>query len=200
MKNKIVILLIAIFTFLGTISAKAEGPANGIRTAIEKIRDICIAKMDKIPDEELDSELSKIIHPLFDFEDMSKRSLGQNWNKATVEEQREFVELFSGLLARTYLKRIKRNAKSSKIDKITETIEDNKAFVRSTVDVDEEDTSIDYRLSLQGTEWKIYDVVIENVGLVSNYRNEFGGIVRKDGMQGLIAQLKTKRDEQAKAK
>lgn len=200
MKNKILVIVIAMLTFFGPAQVRADSPSYGIRTAIETIREICIVKMDKVPDEELDAELSKLIHPLFDFEEMSKRSLGTNWNKASVSEQREFVELFSGLLARTYLKRIKRNARSSKIDKMTETIEDNKAFVKSTVAVDEEDTSIDYRLYLQGNEWKIYDVVIENVGLVSNYRNEFGGIIRKDGMTGLIEQLKIKRNEQLKPK
>lgn len=200
MKNKVLIILIAIFVSFGPTQSKADGPSTAIRTAIETIREICIVKMDKVPAEELDVELSKLIHPLFDFEEMSKRSLGPNWNKASAEEQREFVELFSGLLARTYLKRIKRNARSSKIDKMTETIDADKALVRSTVDVDEDDIAIDYRLALEGNDWKIYDVVIENVGLVSNYRSEFGGIIRKSGMTGLIQQLQTKKDEQAVAK
>lgn len=200
MKKGIIFAVISAFLLLLTSVSQAESPANGIKLAIEKVRGICSTELGKTPDVQLDEKLRTIIYPLFDFEEMSKRSLGANWTKATPEEQKEFVSLFSDLLAKTYLKRIKRNAASSKIDQLTESIEGDKALVKSTVVVDDSEVAIDYRLFQKANDWKIYDVVIENVGLVSNYRSEFGATVRKDGMSGLIQQLKTKKSDQEKTK
>lgn len=174
-----------------------EGPSKHISGIFDQVKTIVTANKDKVSEEETDNQLKKIIVPMFDFDEMSQRSLGAYWEKATPEERKEFVDLFSDLLARTYLKRIKRNAESSKIASMTDEISGEKAMVRSSVVTDGEEISLDYRLLHEGGEWKIYDVIIENVGLVSNYRNEFPGIIRKEGFSGLLTRLRNKQISQA---
>lgn len=175
--------------------AEITPPSNNIHETIDKVCDVVQKEGKSLSDEALDEKLKALIFPLFDFGEMSRRSLGAYWSKATPEEQKEFVELFSDLLSRTYLKRIKRNAEDSKIAKMTEDVTDDKAMVHSIIVAQGEEISIDYRLVLQGDKWKIYDVIIENVGLVSNYRNEFPAIIRKDGFPGLLKRLRDKQIE-----
>ncbi len=174
--------------------AETKTPAETIRSVITEVQDIVVAEQTKLTEEALDTKLKAVLLPLFNFDEMSQRSLGAYWSKGTPEEQKEFVELFSDLLARTYLKRIKRNASDSKIAHISDEVTGGKAFVKSIVVSAGEEISLDYRLLQKDGVWKIYDVVIENVGLVSNYRNEFPGIIRKEGYSGLLARL---RDKQA---
>lgn len=186
-------LALSLAVHISVAGAEAPGgPGAGIRGAIEQVQLIVTSEKSKISDEALDAKLKLIIEPMFNFEEMSQRSLGAYWSKATPAEQKEFVQLFSDLLARTYLKRIKRNAEDSQITQLNETLEGDKANVRSVVRSAGEDVKVDYRLIHESSGWKIYDVIIENVGLVSNYRNEFPAIVRKDGFTGLIKRLREK--------
>ena len=125
---------------------------------------------------------------------MSKRCLGANWPKASPAEQEDFVTLFSDLLARNYLKQIRENAAQSEFTVGGGSQEAERALVRTKVKYDGDNISIDYRLLLEkGTHWKVYDVIIENIGLVSNYRNEFANIIKKEGMSGLLAKLREKK-------
>ncbi len=168
-------------------------PSERIKSVIEDVKTTVTSDRGKISEEALDEKLKLIILPMFNFEEMSRRSLGAYWSKGTPEEQKEFVTLFSDLLASTYLKRIKRNAEDSKITQITDRIDGEKAMVKSTVLALGEEVGIDYRLILQDGGWRIYDVVIENVGLVSNYRNEFPAIIREQGFKGLNQKLRDKK-------
>lgn len=188
----ITFLMFVLTAFALPVSAELPGPSQNIRSAIDQVKLIVTSERTKLTDEALDAKLKVIIEPMFNFEEMSQRSLGAYWGKASPEEQKEFVQLFSDLLARTYLKRIKRNAEDSQIIQLNENVEGDKATVRSVVRSAGEDVKVDYRLIHEKTGWRIYDVIIENVGLVSNYRNEFPAIVRKDGFAGLIKRLREK--------
>lgn len=149
-------------------------------------------KADKISADELDKILRDQITPVFDFQEMSKRCLGVNWKKATPEEQKEFQSLFSNLLAKNYIKQIREKAKGSifKLQSASETGE--KALVQTMVTTNNGDLKIDYRLYKLADKWHVYDVIIENIGLISNYRSEFSDIVGKEGMQGLLVRLREK--------
>lgn len=137
------------------------------------------------------SKLRELINPKFNFAEMSKRSLGPNWNDITPEEQDEFTKVFSELLARTYLSKIE-TVKPGMVKVESEQVEPPRALVKTTV-VSKGDTfPIDYKLSLHNNTWQVYDVVIENIGLVANYRNEFAGIIRKEKFSGLMDRLRKK--------
>ena len=136
-------------------------------------------------------KLRALINPRFNFNEMSRRALGPNWNEITPQEQQEFTEVFSDLLARTYLSKIE-TVKKGMVSVVSESVELPKALVKTTV-VSKGDTfPIDYKLIFEDGRWQVYDVVVENIGLVANYRNEFSGIMRKDKFSGLLARLKQK--------
>ncbi len=184
--------------FLGaTLAAASEesvGPVSQvIKTTIQDVRDIVLKDKDKISKEEIDRKLEAVIFPIFNFAEMARRSLGTNWKEATEEERTEFVALFTTLLSRTYLGKI-RKVERSEVTYQDETIEGDKATVRTKVLDSGDEFPIFYRLQLDNGKWRIFDVVIENVSLVSNYRNEFGSIVRKGKMAGLLEKLREKRD------
>ncbi len=152
------------------------------------------ADRGRIPDAEVNEHLKRVIAPLFDFEEMSRRSLGAYWKKGSEAEQEEFVERFSDLLARTYLKRITQGVQLIEVVEITEKVEGDRATVNAKIAVKGIVISTEARMLLKSDGWKIYDVAVENIGLVSNYRNEFPAIVRKEGFRGLIDRLKKKQD------
>jgi phospholipid transport system substrate-binding protein len=135
------------------------------------------------------SKMRDIIGPLFDFEEMSQRSLGSNWASATPEQRKEFVHLFSELLANTYLKRLE-NIEQGMVEVVSDQVKADKAIVRTKVDYKGDKFPLDYKMMSKAGNWHVYDVVIENIGLVTNYRTEFASIVRKEKMTGLIEKLR----------
>jgi len=141
----------------------------------------------------LDKKLRDIIAPVFDFREMSRRCLGANWKKGTPDQRKEFIELFSDMLARNYLKKIRENAKDSEFSLLSEKTNGKKAKVRTNVTYDGQDVSIEYRLRNKKNAWRVYDVIIENIGLVSNYRSEFSGIVKNEKFDGLLRRLRAKK-------
>ncbi len=147
---------------------------------------------------ELESKLRTIITPVFDFDEMSKRCLGANWKEIGEQDRKEFVSLFSELLAKNYLKQIRLSAAKSSFKVLGSDEEATKATVNTEVDNDKGLIKIDYRLikraELNKTEhtWKVYDVIIENIGLISNYRSEFTEIINNEGIKSLNIRLKSK--------
>ncbi len=174
--------------------AHADAKETVKNTVDEVQRVVRVAPKDASGDE-IDQSLRKVIAPIFDFDEMSKRSLGVNWKAATPSEQAQFTELFSELLAKNYLKQIRMTAATSHYEILHANEDTKKAVVQTKVNNDKGTLKVDYRLYNKGKGWKVYDVIVENIGLVSNYRSEFSEIVQKDKMSGLIQQLKKKIQE-----
>ncbi len=192
------IALLAVLPDEAAVSSKAsaqtaqqESPMKLIKSTIDKV----IAVNKRLSGEqnlkERRKELRGVIEPYFDFKEMAKRSLGANWNTITPEEQEEFVSVFSELLARTYLSRID-TVTTQLVSFVKEDISPPKAEVKTTINHKGDSFPIDYKFLDQEGSWKVYDVVIENIGLVANYRNEFAGIIRKEKFPGLMEKLKRK--------
>jgi phospholipid transport system substrate-binding protein len=176
-----------------TLAVPTVQPSEQVRKVIGEVEAAVKANNGNLEDPNLDKQLKDMLRPMFNFDEMSRRCLGQYWKKATPAEQTEFVELFSELLARTYLNRIKKNVETSQIKSLKEEIDGDKALVKSRMIVAGDEIGIDYRmLSSTDDRWKVYDIVVENVGLVTNYRNEFPEIIKKDGFPGLLKKLKEK--------
>jgi len=140
-------------------------------------------------------KMRDIIEPKFDFKEMAKRSLGVNWKSITQEEQQEFVDLFSGMLARTYIGRIEK-VEQNMVEIKSETLRHPRALVKTIVTFDGGEFPLDYKLIYSDAGWQVYDVIIENIGLISNYRNEFAGIIRKESFQGLLTRLREKENSE----
>jgi phospholipid transport system substrate-binding protein len=175
-------------------AVKSTSPLSDMRATIDKLVDVVAAYPGDANKTDRRSKLYDVIAPHFDFEEMAKRSLGTNWSTVTQEEQSEFVKIFSKLLARTYLEKIE-GIKKDIVKFKGEEIEFPKALVKTTVENKGDIFPIEYKMMNKDGEWKVYDVVIENIGLVSNYRNEFAGIIRREKFTGLLEKLKAKNEQ-----
>lgn len=190
--KRICFVLVCSLFLSGPCLAASQKPGEYVMKAIEDLRVFVLANKDSMPEEQLDAKLREMIEPLFDFREMAQRSLGASWSKGNPAQQEEYVTLFTQLLSRTYLKRIRQNVQTSKVTLAGEAARSGKAVVKTSIDDSEDIISLEYRLNETNDRWRIYDVVIENVGLVNNYRNEFGGLVRKGGFEGLLQELRNK--------
>ena len=129
---------------------------------------------------------------LFDFTEMGRLTLAGHWKERTPREQQEFVPLFTALLERSYLSSIE-NYAGEKITFLNESVSGPYAQVRSRITTDRRvEISIDYRLIDNGTRWVVYDVVLDGVSLVSNYRSQFNSIIRTSSFADLLTKLRNK--------
>ncbi len=197
---------ITIWVLLGSLLAAAYPtmvvagePLDKIRQTVDAILDIPTNEALKAPEraEERRAKLRQAVLQRFGFEEMARRSLGRHWRKVSREQRQEFVSLFSDLLERSYINKIEAYTgdkqqiryTKEKIDK------DGYAIVRSEI-VNKRDLNmeIEYRLVKRQADWEVYDVVIEEVSLVSNYRNSFAPILDNQGMDGLLADLRVRNE------
>ena len=129
---------------------------------------------------------------LFDFVELSKRTLGLNWNKFTPEQRKEFVELFKTILKDTYVERITAYS-NEKVDFTKEiSLSDNTVEVQSVVVAKSGGVPIYYRVIKKENDWKVFDVVIEGVSLISNYRTQFREILGNNPPEKLLETLRKK--------
>ena len=139
--------------------------------------------------------LKKTISVIFDYDEMAKRSLGKHWNPRTPDEKKEFTELFATLLENSYASKIE-SYNNEKIVYIKNTVDGDYSEVKSKVVTAKRDEfTLDYRLIKQDGKWMVYDVVIEGVSLVSNYRSQFNRIITANGYPALVKKLQNKSNE-----
>ncbi|OPY73683.1 MAG: putative phospholipid-binding protein MlaC precursor [Syntrophorhabdus sp. PtaU1.Bin002] len=129
---------------------------------------------------------------LFDFVELSKRTLGMNWNNLSVEQRKEFVRLYTDLLEDAYIDKI--TAYTDEKVRFTKEIRlsEKTVEVRSTVTTKTADVPINYRVIKADGSWKVYDVVIEGVSLISNYRTQFREILANKPPASLLETLRAK--------
>jgi phospholipid transport system substrate-binding protein len=141
------------------------------------------------------AEIRRAAQGLFDFREMARLTLAQHWKDRSAPEQEEFVQLFTELLERSYLTTIE-NYAGEKITFQGESISGPYAQVRSRITTERRmETSIEYRLLERDARWAVYDVVLDGVSLVSNYRSQFNSIIRTSSFADLLAKLRSKEIE-----
>jgi len=145
--------------------------------------------------EELRSQLRKIVYARFDFAEMARRSLGRHWRRRTPSERKEFIRIFTELLERTYISHID-SYNDDKFVYLKETLDGNYAEVRTQILTSKRgEFSVNYKTHLVGGEWKIYDIVIENVSMVNNYRSQFKRVLSKSSYEELVQRINNKLSE-----
>jgi len=179
------------------LNAATLGPDELVRQTSEKVL-ATLEKNKALYDKEPDriyQLVDEIILPHLDFVAMSKLALGKNWNQATPEQQARFVEAFKSMLIRTYSKSLTEYA-GQKIDFLPyRPAEDGKMTTEVSSRILQPNgpaIPIDYRLRLKDDAWKVFDITIDGISLVTNYRNSFASDIRAVGMDGLIDKLKAK--------
>lgn len=145
-------------------------------------------------------KVKEVIYSRFDFDEMAKRSMGPHWQKRSPEEQKEFVRLFTVLLEDAYLDTLE-SYNGEKISFVNERRDKDFAEVNTKL-IDNKGTefSIDYRMQNTNGDWKVIDVVIENVSLVNNYRAQFNRVLAKSSYADLLETMKQKQLSGPKAK
>lgn len=185
-----------VFFVLAAPLCAIAGPAlDTVKTNVTAVVDILKDPKLKGPSgkKAKEQKIEAVADRMFDYVELSKRTLGLNWNKFTVDQRKEFVELFKGMLRDTYIDRIMAYT-NEKIDYPKEVpLTDNTVEVQTVVTSASAKTPINYRAIRKGSEWKVYDVVIEGVSLVSNYRTQFRDILGNNPPQTLIDTLRKKK-------
>ncbi len=140
-------------------------------------------------------KVMKVAQERLDFPEMSKRVLGKQWRKLSQEEKQLFIDLFTTLLEHAYIGKIE-DYSNQKVEFMDQRIKGERDPVKAQVNtliIDKEKAiSVSYIMVLKGQDWKVYDIVVENVSLVRNYMEQFKEILRKDGYASLIQQLEDK--------
>ena len=135
--------------------------------------------------------LRAITDGVFDWTEMARRALGRHWSSRTPAEQQEFVGLFRNLVERAYVSKIEQYG-GEPITYVGESVDGDLATVRTKITSKGQDTPIDYRLARQGDRWMVYDVLIENISLINNYRTQFDGIIKTSGYEELLKKIKAR--------
>ena len=160
-----------------------------ISQALEVLQDQELKKPERT--EERVARLKKIADLRFDYGEMAKRSLGGQWEKLAERERQEFVDLFTEFLTATYLEKM-HSYSGEEVTFLNEQLEGNHAEVRSIMVGKKTETAMDYRLMKKGDEWKAYDVVVDGISLVQNYRGQFAAILRSSSYEHLVQMLREK--------
>lgn len=175
----------------------AGPPTDQIQTTLEAI--LAILRDPQFKAEAKKKErrvrLRQLIYPRFDFSEMAKRSLGSHWRRLTLEQQREFSEIFTDLLETSYVNRIE-GYSDEKFVYAKESQDGNFAEVNTKVITRKNDEfSINYKLYLVKGDWKVYDVVVENISLVNNYRAQFNRIMTNSSYEELVRRMRERQLE-----
>ncbi len=174
--------------------AWAGPPTDQLRVEIDKVLKVLgdpeLTKDGRTQERRM--AIRKIASDIFDFTEITKRSLGRHWQARTSAEKAEFIELLSDLLERTYVSKIE-GYTGEKVAFVGETLDSGVATVRSKI-VTKQGTEIpvEYRMYQAGNRWLAYDVSVEGISLVGNYRTQFNAIIQKSSYQELVKTMKVK--------
>jgi len=138
-------------------------------------------------------KIRSIVNEIFDYIELSKRTLGREWTKFNAPQQNEFVKLFSELLEKTYADRLLSYSDEKVVFEKETQLREGQAEVTSYVlTADGKKIPLDYRLIQKEGNWRVYDVIIEGISLVKNYRDQFRDIMAKDSPEEVLKMLRDK--------
>jgi len=175
------------------VHGSAAEPQQVVKETVDRI--LALLKDPTLAGEAKKTERKKrivaIVEKGFDFREMSRRTLAMNWRFISPAEQDTFVALFTKLLENTYLAKIDQYS-NEKILYKDQLVRGHHAVVESIVIHNGVETPLIYRMENSSGQWLVYDVVIEGVSLVSNYRSQFAGVLEREKFSGLISRIREK--------
>ncbi|HEX8438207.1 ABC transporter substrate-binding protein [Archangium sp.] len=166
----------------------APGPADVVKSSNTEVQKVASAPGAKV------EQLTKVVERFVDFGELSKRALGKQWDKLTAAQRKDFTATMEGLLRASYAQKALGQGKAQ-VQYGKETIEGNEASVATTVKVQQDELPVEYKLfRADGKgEWRIYDIVTDEVSLLETYQGQFRKLIADKGFDGLLTTLKTKR-------
>ncbi|HME60737.1 MAG TPA: ABC transporter substrate-binding protein [Candidatus Binatia bacterium] len=196
MDSSVIVKIFGLFLAIIFLSASAQAgmPTDQIKGTVDKavlvLKDPRLKPPAKVSERR--DQLKQILFARFDFTEMAKRALGSNWRRRTPQEQEEFVRLFTEILERAYADIIE-SYTDEKIIYLNERIEGGFADVGSKILTSRgEEYSVSYKAHLVSNEWKVYDVIAENISLVNNYRSQFNRVIANSSYEELLRRLRDK--------
>jgi phospholipid transport system substrate-binding protein len=177
--------------------AQAGPPTDQLKGGIEQVLVILQDPALKGPGkaDERRQKIRAVANEVFDWQETGKRALARHWQGRSPQEREEFSKLFADLLERSYVGKIEAYS-GEKILYGEETLDGDQATVRTKLQTKSgTQVPIDYHMQKVEERWRVYDVKIENVGLVANYRSQFNRIIQQSGYPDLLQRLKTKQEE-----
>jgi phospholipid transport system substrate-binding protein len=193
MKRQVIVLNI-IMLLLISLPVCAGPPLDAVQLSVNKgfevLRD---PKLKAESAKEVKKEKLRLIYDhLFDDVEMGKRTLARNWNNMNTAQRQEFVKLFRQVLEKAYIDKILAYTDEKIIFEREIMVSETQAEVQTKVVTSSKEIPISYRVLLKDGAWKVYDVVIENVSLVLNYRTQFNDIMAKNTPEQLLEILRKK--------
>jgi phospholipid transport system substrate-binding protein len=186
------VIAVVVTALLAIARLVAAGePTDMLKTRADRVLQLLEEPGDR------SAEIRKIAAEVFDLEEMSRRALGPHWNARTPEEQREFVTLFTDLLERSYLGRIE-SGRGGKVLYTGESVTDGEATVRTRiVTAQRTEIPVDYRMHRRDGQWRVYDLNIEGISLINNYRSQFNSVIQSNSYAALVERLRSKETDAA---
>jgi len=171
----------------------AGAPTDALRQSVDQVVKILSDPALRDKPEARHDQVRKVAENIFDYPDTARRALGPHWNGRTPEQQQEFVKLFADILDRSYVSKIDLY-QGERVQYTGETTDGSEATVKTLIAAPKQSTDIpvDYRMHLKSGRWVVYDVIIEGVSLVSNYRTQFNKIIQTESYDALVQRLRAK--------
>lgn len=190
------VTLVVVWLASAAAPCYAGAPTDTMKTTIDEVLRIVRESDLKQPNkaEERRRMLERAVGARFDYQEMSRRALGAPWNTLSDQEKQEFVDLFRTLLTNSYSDKIETYSGEG-VQYLNERMEKEYAEVRTKVLSGKTEIPLDYRLINKGDDWRVYDVVVDGISLVNNYRGQFAKIIKSSSYADLVEQLRKKSDK-----
>jgi phospholipid transport system substrate-binding protein len=195
-----VMLFVAVSWLSAIGTATAGEPTDLVRQTTDQVLKILEDPSLQGPDKQAERQdrLRQVAGQAFDWTEMARRALATHWRERTPEQQQEFVRLFRDLVERTYLNRLE-TATQEKLDiqYVGEQVEGSRAVVKTNVLTKRnQQVPIEYRLQKVDGRWRIYDVLVEGISLVNNYRSQFNQIISSSSYDELVRKMKSRQGDE----
>jgi phospholipid transport system substrate-binding protein len=179
-------------------SAWAGPPTDQLREGVDRVvrilHDPALAGDRQVNQRR--TAIGVVASEVFDFGDMAKRSLGPHWQQRTPAERVEFTRLFTELVQRSYIAKVDQHGSAVRVTFLGDTVDEDYAVVRTTVPLSNGSIMpLDYRMHATGGHWQVYDLSMDGISLLANYRAQFNKIIRTSSFAELVGRLKANKAE-----
>ncbi len=187
------ILGVSVFGVSSHLSAETGSATEAMKETIDQVLQVLRDDSLKAPEKarERVEILEDLLATRFDYKEMGKRTLGRHWQQLREADREEFVRLFQRFLSRTYAGNVD-GYSGEQVQYLKERRKGDFAEVQTAVTSKQSTIAIHYRLLKRSEAWKVYDVVLDGVSLVKNFRSQFGRIIDAESVEGLLETLRTK--------
>lgn len=176
-------------------AVQASSITDGLKATIDQVISVVTDPQYQDDRQTRRAKMKGIIFPKFNFLEMGKRSLGsKRWKERSPEERKVFIDVFGKLLENSYANKLE-SYHDEKINYVDEIVKGKYAMVKTEVIRKNGTVNVDYKLIRGGGEWRVYDIVVEGVSLIKNYRSQFARIIHQDSFDTLMEKLNAKVDK-----